>query len=268
MKPLHAIRTPLAVVLALWSALVFAADTEMQIFDLKHRPADQIAPIVQPLLREGEVVQAHGFELIVRAAPATIEQVRALLDRLDRAPKRLLISVRQSSSGRTAEGGAEAQVRTRPGDSAGSIRLYGTNGREQGAAEQQIQVLEGNPAFIAFGQSVPVGERTLVIGPGGGAVQDSIRYRDVTSGFYVLPQLRDKRVRLRISPHRETLSRSGGGVVNLQRADTVVEGPLGEWIELGGTVEQRSNDQAGIVYGTRARTEQQGRIAVKVDVLP
>ncbi len=255
------------VVMVLFAQVAYAVDHKLQVFDLKHRPAAEIAPIVQPLLNDGEVVQAHGFELILRAAPGTIEQVRALVRRLDRAPQRLLVSVRQSNSARTAARDAEARLTARPGHSSGSVRAYATNDREQGAGTQQIQVLEGNSAFISFGQSVPTNDRTVIIGPGGAAVQDSSRYQDVTSGFYVLPQIAGNLVHLRISPHRDTLSRDGGGIINTQRADTVVEGRLGEWIEIGGTVDQRSDAGGGIVYSTRGRTEQQGRIEVKVDLL-
>lgn len=247
---------------------VLAAATQLEVFDLKHRSADQVAAIVQPLLQQDEAVQAHGFQLILRARPQTIQQVRGLLQRLDRAPQRLRISVRHATSTRTVQRGTDAGVRASPGDTEVRARIYGTDERDDSAADQQIQVLEGNPAFIAFGQSVPVGERTLVIGPGGGAVHDSVRYRDVSSGFYVLPQISGERVHLRISPQREQLSRSGAGVVNVQRAATVVEGPLGEWIELGGTLEQSSVDGSGTIYRTHERSELQGRIAVKVEVLP
>lgn len=250
------------------ATVVRAADTQLQVFDLRHRPATQVAPIVQPLLQQDEVVQAHGFQLILRARPETVAQVRSLLEHLDRAPKRLLISVRQTNAAQTAQQGADAAVRATPGDSEARVRVYGTDAREQGAAQQQIQVLEGNPAFIEFGQSVPVGERTLVIDPSGAAVHDSVRFRDVTSGFYVLPQLTAQRVRLKISPHRDTLSGAGGGTINVQRAETVVEGPIGQWIELGGTVEQSRADGSGVVYRTQDRSEQRGRIAVKVEILP
>ncbi len=260
-------RTFVLVVLALFAHVAHAVDHRLEVFDLKHRPAAQIAPIVQPLLNDGEAVQAHGFELILRAAPGTIEQVRSLVQRLDRVPQRLLVSVRQSDTAQTAERDAEARLTARPGHSSGSVRAYATNDREQGAVTQQIQVLEGNAAFISFGQSVPTNDRTVIIGPGGTAVQDSSRYRDVTSGFYVLPQVTGDLVHLQISPHRDTLSRDGGGIINTQRADTVVESRLGQWIEIGGTVERRSDTGEGIVYSTRGRTEQQGRIEVKVDLL-
>lgn len=256
----------LAVCLTLWRLVVAAADLELEVIDLHHRPADQIVTTVQPLLQQDEVVQAHGFQLILRARPDTIAQVRTLLQHLDRAPKRLLITVRQSDSSQIVDRGANAAVQAAPGDTRARVRVYSTDDRQHGAADQQIQVLEGNPAFISFGQSVPVGERTLIIGQYGASAQDSVRFRDVTTGFYVLPQVSGDQVRLQISPHRDTLSRAGGGAVNVQRADTVVSGLLGAWIELGGTVSS-SQRGGGITYRTRERSEQQGRISVKVEEL-
>lgn len=258
----------IAMTLLLVFARAPAADTRLEVFDLQQRPADQVLAVVQPLLGEDETAQAHGFQLIVRARPQTIEQLRAVLQRLDRAPRRLRISVRHDAAASASQRGARASGRITPDHNEARVRVYGTEDRQDSAADQQIQVLEGNPAFIAAGQSIPVGERTLVIDQGGAAVHDRVRYRDVTSGFYVLPLVRDQRVHLRIHPRREALSPSGAGVVNVQQAETVVEGPLGQWIELGGTLDQRNRDDRGIVYRTQDRSQLGTRIAVKVDVLP
>lgn len=272
MKSATPIRTALQLLLILSVAWALtpagAAEAQLELFALAHRPADELVPVVQPLLHEGEVVQAQGFQLIVRAAPDTLEQIRGLLARLDRAPKQLLISVRQSTSQRAMERGAGAAVRATPGDSGAKVRIYGTDDRAADGGEQQIRVLEGHAAYIDFGQSVPVGERTLVIGPGGGAVHESTRYRDVSRGFYVLPQINGERVVLHISAHRDTLSRAGGGIVNTQRAGSVVEGRLGEWFQLGGTIEHSDRSERGILYRSHERSEQQGRVAVKVEVVP
>lgn len=262
---------PRYLAITLWlliCARALAADTRLEVFDLKHRPADQLVATVQPLLAEDEVVQGHGFQLILRARPQTIDQVRTLLQRLDRAPQRLRISVRHTADVSNVRRGVAAGGRVKPGEGEVRVRVYGTDDRQDSSASQQIQVLEGNPAFIAFGQSVPVGERTLIIDHGGGTVHDSVRYRDVTSGFYVLPHVVDQRVHLRISPRRETLSPSGAGVVDVQRASTVIEGPLREWIELGGTLDRSAEEGRGIVYSTTGRSLWRSRIAVKVDVLP
>lgn len=262
-----AARVWLSFLLLFLTGAVIAAETRLEVVDLQHRPADQMAEIVQPLLQQDEAVQAHGFQLILRARPDTIRQVRTLLQSLDRAPRRLRISVRHDATTRSVRRGAEAGARIGPDDSEVRARIYGTEARDDGSADQQLQVLEGNPAFIAFGQSVPVGERTVIIESGGATVHDGIQYRDVRSGFYVLPQVRGQRVHLRISPRREAFSRSGGGVVNVQQAETVVEGPLGQWIELGGTLEQTTSRDSGVVYRTQRRSELQARIEVKVEVL-
>lgn len=267
-KPIHVIGLLSALCLALLAAATWAADLQLEVVDLKHRPAEQLVGVVQTLLGQDEVVQAHGFQLILRARPATLEQVKTLVGRLDRAPRRLRVSLRHSAAEAVSRSGTGAGVSASPGESRVRVETYGTRDRDYSGAEQQIQVLEGNSAWIEFGQSIPLDERSVVIGPYGASAQESVRFRDVTSGFYVLPQVTGDRVRLRISPHRETLAGSGSGAINVQRAETVVEGPIGEWFEIGGTISESGHDGAGIVYRTQGRAERQGRILVKVDVLP
>ena len=136
---------------------------------------------------------------------------------------------------------------------------------DQGDVTQRIQVLEGNAAFIHTGQSVPVGERNVFHGPGGTTIQDSVRYRDVTTGFYVYPRVNGDRVILRISPQKQNLSPEGGGRIDVQTAETTVSGRLGQWIDLGGTSGVSETQGSGITYRTAERDSRYGSIQVKVE---
>lgn len=263
-------RAALAVFLLL--ALIAApiaqgGEATLEVIELKHRPAAEVLPIIQPFLAGDDVIRAHGFQLILRTSPQRLEQVREILARVDVAPRRLLIAVRQAldQGGTRREAGADVELSNR--GSAVRGRVHATDTREAGGAAQQIQVLEGNPALIQFGQSMPVGERTVTITAAGAHVQDTVRYKDVTTGFYVLPRVAGDEVILHIGTHRDTLSREHGGTINVQRAETTVRGPLGAWIGLGGTVEHLQRQGAGTVYRTRERTEQQGRIQIKVELI-
>lgn len=79
------------------------------------------------------------------------------------------------------------------------VRLYQDRSRESDTGVHHVQTLEGREAHIGTGTSLPLGERTIYARSGGARVHDAIRYRDLTSGFYVVPSLNGNIVTLDIS---------------------------------------------------------------------
>lgn len=260
----------LALTWTIWmlASLATVQAASLQIIQLHHRPADEVIPIIQPFLAHGDVIRGSGFQLIIRTSPERLAEVRKILARIDRAPRRLLITVRHSASSLDQSSGAGARVHADRDQVRGTVQVYRTEDRDIAAADQRIQVLEGNRAFIRTGQLVPMGGRRVVTTPGGGAVQDGVRYRAVTSGFYVVPQVTGDQVTLRIMPHRASLSPGDGGRINVQAAATTVRGRLGEWITIGGTVDRSGTEAGSVVERTEDRSENRGAIQVKVDPLP
>lgn len=108
--------------------------------------------------------------MIVNASPERIDDLRVLLQQLDTAPKRLLISVDNNDSNFQ--------------DDRGNARVihYGTSNREGGL--QQIQASEGQPALIQVGQSIPV---TSTSTDGYGRIQSNTEYRNVTQASMSRP---------------------------------------------------------------------------------
>jgi len=91
----------------------------------------------------------------------------------------------------------------------------------------------------------------------GGRVVESTEYRDVDTGFYVLPRVSGERVTLDIASQREALIARRPGAVDVQRATTTVSGRLGEWIEVAGSSEERSSERdvlLGRAGGIRAES--------------
>ena len=65
---------------------------------LRNRPAGEVIPIVKPLLGAGESISGQGFKIFLRASPATLAEVRAVIDALDVAARTLQISVFQGDA--------------------------------------------------------------------------------------------------------------------------------------------------------------------------
>jgi hypothetical protein len=129
-----------------------------------------------------------------------------------------------------------------------------------------VQALEGSPAYISTGSLQPVPNRNVTRTPGGGViVTDSVNFRDVSTGFEVVPRVVGERVFLDINPRRETPG--PGGSVNVQRVSTSASGRLGEWFEIGGFTQSSVTQGSGIVSSADIQRQESRRVWVKVDEL-
>jgi hypothetical protein len=183
-------------------------------------------------------------------------------------------------------------VRQDTAGSADGATVLSTRALESDLIARTVQVAEGNRAFIQTGQTVAVpqtdvagfagqrttGGRPTGTAPGasgatrgtiaGGQVSGWNEYRDVMSGFYILPRVSGDRVTLELDTQHDTLARPeqnlAPGSANLQHAATVVSGRLGEWIEVGSVVRSAS-EQAVIPGSTRSVSAQNRRLLIKVD---
>jgi type II secretory pathway component GspD/PulD (secretin) len=111
----------------LFVSVAFAQGT-LEVISLRHRTADQVIPVLRPLLEPGGVLSGQYNQLIVRTSPGNLAQIRAVLDSIDQPARRLTISVRFD---------ATQDSRSSRGDQ----------------VDQRIQVLEGGQATISTGES-------------------------------------------------------------------------------------------------------------------
>jgi hypothetical protein len=257
---------------------------QLEVITLKYRNAEQVLPILQPLVAPGGTISGMNNRLFVRTTPANLAELKRVLDVVDSRPRQLMISVRQdadldrSRRGAQVSGSADlgdagrvtAPGRPRPGGAAvgaGGVeaQIYSSDSQRTDQVSQSVRVLEGSPAFISIGQSVPVRGRQVVVGPGGAGGQQWTEYRDVDSGFYVTPRIHGDTVTLEISAANDRLVNPNTGASTIQRVQTVVSGRLGEWIELGATGEQRSRDQSVILGRSSDASRDDRRILLKVE---
>ncbi len=270
--------------------MVFPAQAEqmqLEIIPLKHRMTSDIVPMLQPLVVEGGSVSGMNNQLIVRTTPQNMREILKVLNVLDRPLRSLKISVRFDTQGdhHGREHGVDGHYQTgnvrvetrNPGSYSRngqtvtvggkrgevSYRNYSTQSRTDDDNVYFVRTVESQPAWIRTGESVPVPERTVVLHPHGTDAYDSVSYRDISSGFYVVPNLNGDRVTLMISPERSRADSYTN--VKTQEAQMTVTGRLGQWLDLGGVTEQYDERSNEGLYQTRQYGSEQNRILVRVE---
>ena len=198
----------LGLMLILASAVQAALITTIQ---LQSRPAEEIIPIVKPMLATGEVITGSGYKLFLRASPETQAMVMEIIDALDIAVNMLQISVFQGSeeeldtvnisgnlqieSGNSSIGAGSSEagagnISYNSGNVSGEVNSTSTQTHRTNSPVHQLRVSEGTEAFIQTVQQV-----AYYSGNNG------TEFKNVTTGFYVLPPM------VGVSPSGSDLSR-------------------------------------------------------------
>ena len=139
-----------AALLLAWHAAIAAPESVM--FDIHSRPAEDLVPQVRMLLGEDGSVAAYGNRLIVRAPAKRLEEVRWLISELDRAPRNLMVEVRVDREDNRQASGADVHLN----DMQANVRFHQYSTRGKGDILQRVRTIDGRPALIQIGQSVPV----------------------------------------------------------------------------------------------------------------
>lgn len=288
-------RRPATALLILLASMLMPAAAALaqalEILPLRHRTADQVIPQLKPFVEPGGTLSGMNDKLFLRVSPRNRADLLQLLEALDRPPRRLLISVRQEgdmeSEGRSlgASGdlglGRNARVivpagpgvqgsgtvEIRRGDSVIRGTMQETRSVRRENVAQQVQTVEGGRAYINVGQSIALPLTQVVMGPGGAVVSQTVVWQELGTGFDAEPRVAGDTVTLEISPSRVTAGAMPGSA-NVQRLSTTVSGRLGEWIPLGGSVQESSSERSGVMRQSSRGGVDSRRVYLRVEELP
>lgn len=271
MKPFRSI---IITLVSLWlCALIpqaFATD-RIEIIPLKNRSAEELIPLIRPMLNQDEALSGTGYQLIVRAAPARQEELRALVAQLDQSARQVRISVRRAAYEEIEREHVQANVAIGVGggevEARGRAIVRSTRDKGDERNDYQVTALEGTPAFIHTGEAFPTPTQSGYTVNGYPVVTQGIEYQQLSSGFYALARTQGDEVTVDISPQREVLDPHGSGHIQTTSLVTTVRGRLGEWLELGGTSQQRTQEGGGLLHSTRSRDDTQQTLWLKVEAL-
>lgn len=280
----------LVLVLLLLLPVPLAAPAEIHVIQLKHRPAEELVPVIRPLLGPNDAVSAVDYRLIVRTSETRRREVERVVQQLDIARHQLTLTVRQGSRAErrdTTHGvsgevgiGRDARVtlpRRPSADDRGVVveqqggdarlRYQGREERVNAADErtQTLRVQDGQRAYIRLGQSVPHVQRILSLAGGQVTLAQDVEYQNVVTGFEVLPRVQGNRVQLEITPRLSSLADPATGLANFQELRTTVSARLGEWVDLGAIQGGGEDVRRAIVESATAGSAEQRTVWIRVE---
>lgn len=267
--------------LMLMALAAVATPQELQVIELRYRLAEEIVPIVQPLLEAGGVLTGADRLLFVNTSPANFEQIRQAVEKLDRRPRQLMITVGQGTVTRDdrtdlhgtatiGSGDVQVGVNAPPGDDSGvAVGVRSHSQRAELHNTSSVRTLEGTETYIAVGQLVPLTTTQVVPGQRRPLLYTSTEYRDVSTGFYATVRLHGETVTLEVSPRQQRLRGvASAPVVQTAGLVSTVSGLLGDWIPLGAVQETGDGDASGLLLWGRRTADSQYSAWVKVDEVP
>jgi type II secretory pathway component GspD/PulD (secretin) len=238
----------------LWLLATSVGAEELRVIPLKHRTAAEIMPLIRPLLGPDDALSGTDYRLIVRTSDKNLREIERVLAQLDVAQRNLILTVKhvlaRDATATLARLSGEKQIGNHgrlvvapdaPRDGRGAtveqdgLRLSARRDTVTRADErtQVVRVLDGKPAYIRVGQSVPHITKILSSRKDQVTLTQGVEYQNVTSGFQVLPRVRGEQVLLEIAPRLASLQDPATGLVNFQELATTVTLKFGDWIDLG-----------------------------------
>jgi type II secretory pathway component GspD/PulD (secretin) len=237
----------------------------LEIIPLRNRPAEQIIPVVRPMLDRDGAISGSGFQLMVRTSPQNLAQIRQMVESLDRAARQLIIEVRGDREASSERVDARGRVVISPGASGAAGSVSDSRSQSADTVVQQVRTQEGSPAFISRGTSQLVPQRTVRRTVNGVVVEETSVERDISSGFYATPRVSGDTVFLDISTQRAAPNAGvGRGGADVSRLSSTVSGRLGEWIEIGGISQSGTTGASGILSSSSGSTSAGERIYLRV----
>lgn len=262
-------------VLLLTSFSLMAGQNEFRMITLKHRFAEDILPIVQPMVGESGTANAMDNHLIIRTTPDRMAAIEQVVAEFDVARRNIRIEIshennmrmdrsRAAISGRARTGDGEIIIGDRPPRRSGAnVEIGKSSGNISRRGGEFVTVMDGADAFIRVGQSVPYTQQWAVFTRRYAHVGQTTEFRDITTGFAVRPRYIGDTVEVEIVPRIARLNSSG--FIDFEELATTVRLTPGEWFDLGGTMGSRDEVSRAILGSRSASASESTALMIRVD---
>lgn len=258
--------------LILYLGILMQAQAEVvDSFAPRHKLASQLAPALQAAFPTASI-KAFSGQIIVNAPDeASFRQIRALAEQLDTVQRSVTITVEQRAMQQSQQQAVDVNggvVISNQGSAAHlGLELSQQQKQSEVSSRQSLRTLDGSNAMIMLGQQRFIPQLSFIYRPGYTIVQHGGAWQAAGTGFYVAPALLgDGRVSLKLAPQSSSFNRDGS--VNAHETYSELEGRLGEWLPIGETRSEGSNDRRRIAGVDQQSNQSRFTVWVKVDLAP
>ena len=262
--------------LSLLSLNALAAATEFKIIDLQHHFAEDILPIIQPLVGNDGTATGMQNHLIIRASPEKMIEIEQIISTLDVERQNLKITVSHQNnlqanddnfavSGRKRIGNVTIGANKYPRNAADGVQLDIENNQSstRSNGNQFINVMDGERAFIRVGQSVPYTQEWITLTRRYASIQRTTEFVDISTGFSVRPRSIGNQIELEITPRIAQLNQNK--YIDFEELSTIVRVSPGEWFDLGGTMQQKDDVSRAILSTQNGQHSQSNALSIRVE---
>jgi hypothetical protein len=274
MKTLTYIFALLLISTSLWAA------NSIHYFDLKNRPADEVIPLLQPLLQDNESISGDGYQLFIKTNSHRVEEIESLITAIDRIIKTFRISVTSDEHIASKEDNLDASIKIESGDAevnvggfprkkpGVTVNIDTRNTENNSEKTQFVQVQEGKPAHISRENLRITPIYSYVQRPNGNFLIEHNQFSsNAQDGFYVVARSADeKSANISIQSASSGRHSYQGYGQEQTYVDTTLQVPFGKWFEIGGNTESHTSESKGVLYRTKKKSQRHNKIFLKIEL--
>jgi hypothetical protein len=250
------------------------AETEFKIITLQHRFANDLLPMIEPMVGADGTATGMNNQLILRASPARMREIEAAVANLDAARENRKITVKTSNNVQSQQERVEAKGAAKVGKVTVSndrrakpntdrVEVENSSSNSSQNSNQFINVLDGERAFIRVGQIVPFTQEWVTITRRYVQIDRTTDWREISTGFAVRPRTVGNSVELEITPRIARLNNQG--FIDFEELTTVMRVSLGNWVDIGGTMQQNDEVSRKILGVQSTSSQQNSSLSIKVE---
>jgi type II secretory pathway component GspD/PulD (secretin) len=261
-------------VILLLSSFSAFAETEFKIITLQHRFANDLLPVITPMVGADGTATGMNNQLILRASPERMREIEEAVSQLDVARVNRKITVKTSNDIQNQHERIEASGTARVGNvtisndrhakpNTGSVDIQNSTRNISQNTNQFINVVDGERAFIRVGQIVPFTQEWVTLSQRYIQIERTTNWREISTGFAVRPRSIGNQVELEITPR--IAKPNSQGFVDFESLTTIVHATPGSWVDIGGTMQTNDEISRKILGIQNSASQQNSSLMIKVE---
>ncbi|MFK5895171.1 MAG: hypothetical protein QM504_18305 [Pseudomonadota bacterium] len=247
------------------------------------KKAENIVQQLEPLFSKQAQFSAKGYQLIIKASPAVIKEIKYLLKQIDRPLKNLLIHIAnkktlnqllkltQTSEQLMTEAGSKNTVQTIQKSDGGTVKITSTqrNSDKRGDGIFQARVVEGSWVTISTGKDIPYYSTAYYRTP-------QTQFKKISSGFEARAILKpNNQVVVYIRAQNNHQNKNYSDMINTSSTETTLSGNLNQWLNFGQITQTHKKQQqqyevqrlgGGIQYSNRTNQSEE-HFYIRVNII-